>query len=182
MRLPLVRHVDAPCEAVSDISVDVTRTPDGGLTLRYVVLGSVGSILLANPTDPERSHHLWRHSCFEVFVKVPGDVGYQEYNFAPSSHWAAYGFASRRAGIHNLDVIAAPLIDSLRNENEFRLTASLAKIGLPDCKPWQLGLSVIIEENSGALSFWALAHPLGVADFHHDDCFAITLPAPEHLK
>jgi len=30
----------------------------------------------------------------------------------------------------------------------------------------------VIEETSGRLSYWALAHPSGKPDFHHADCFA----------
>jgi hypothetical protein len=41
-----------------------------------------------------------------------------------------------------------------------------------------LGLSAVIEEKDGTKSYWALAHPPGKPDFHHKDCFALTLPAP----
>jgi hypothetical protein len=41
-----------------------------------------------------------------------------------------------------------------------------------------LGLSAVIEETSGAKSYWALAHPPGRPDFHHADGFALMLDAP----
>ncbi len=45
--------------------------------------------------------------------------------------------------------------------------------------PSRLGLSAVIEETDGTKSYWALAHPAeGPPDFHHPDCFALTLPAP----
>ncbi|MFC7497623.1 hypothetical protein ACFQRC_00110 [Enterovirga sp. GCM10030262] len=47
---------------------------------------------------------------------------------------------------------------------------------LPDM-PWQLGLSAVIEETNGRKSYWALAHPPGDPDFHHEDCFALELAA-----
>ena len=47
-----------------------------------------------------------------------------------------------------------------------------------DGAPWRIGLSAVIEERHGRKSYWALAHPPGKPDFHHDDCFAIELPAP----
>jgi len=43
----------------------------------------------------------------------------------------------------------------------------------------KLGLSAVIEEADGTKSFWALAHPPGRPDFHHPDCFALTLGAPD---
>ncbi len=177
MHLSLVRHVDAPCAAVSAIVADVTRTAKGGVVVQYNVKGWINELALAKAGPPERSHHLWRHSCFEVFARVPGDVGYQEFNFAPSSQWAAYGFTSRRSGMHDLDFPTAPRIQTTIGSDEFTLTATLDQLNLPIALPWQIGLSVIIEEAAGALSFWALAHPSGSADFHHDDCFAFTLPA-----
>jgi hypothetical protein len=38
--------------------------------------------------------------------------------------------------------------------------------------PWRVGLSAVIEDTSGRKSYWALAHPPGKPDFHHEDCFA----------
>jgi hypothetical protein len=48
---------------------------------------------------------------------------------------------------------------------------------LPHKATWRLGLSAVIEDSSGAKSYWALAHPPGKPDFHHPDCFAHELPA-----
>ena len=42
-----------------------------------------------------------------------------------------------------------------------------------------LAVSAVIEETDGTKSFWALRHPPGPPDFHHPDCFALTLPAPK---
>ena len=65
-------------------------------------------------------------------------------------------------------------------DGAFELRAELALDCLPDLPrdaPWQLGLSAVIEEADGRLSYWALAHPPGKPDFHHSDCFALELPA-----
>ena len=43
----------------------------------------------------------------------------------------------------------------------------------------KLALSAVIEELDGTKSYWALAHPPGKPDFHHPDCFALTLGAPD---
>lgn len=43
----------------------------------------------------------------------------------------------------------------------------------------QIALSAVIEEKDGTKSYWALRHPPGKPDFHHPDCFALTLEAPE---
>ena len=59
-------------------------------------------------------------------------------------------------------------------------------IGDPSClagSPMFIGCDVVvpftvIEELDGTKSYWALAHPPGKPDFHHPDCFALTLAAP----
>ena len=38
---------------------------------------------------------------------------------------------------------------------------------------------MVIEAADGSLSYWALRHPVGQADFHHGDGFAYELPAME---
>ena len=38
-----------------------------------------------------------------------------------------------------------------------------------------LGLSAVIEDDAGTLSYWALRHPPGKPDFHHPDAFALEL-------
>ena len=50
-------------------------------------------------------------------------------------------------------------------------------LDLPAQAPWQLNLTTIVEEANGRKSYWALAHPPGKADFHHDDGFVLSLPA-----
>ena len=39
----------------------------------------------------------------------------------------------------------------------------------------RLALSAIVEDETGALSYWALRHGPGQPDFHHPDAFVLTL-------
>ncbi len=39
-----------------------------------------------------------------------------------------------------------------------------------------LALTTVVEQADGPLSYWALAHPAGKADFHHRDGFALAVP------
>jgi hypothetical protein len=41
-----------------------------------------------------------------------------------------------------------------------------------------VGLAAVIEDVSGDLSYWALAHLSDKPDFHHPDGFALHLPGP----
>ena len=103
----------------------------------------------------------------------PG-AGYYEFNFAPSTQWAAYRFSSYRSEMRNATEISAPHIEVQSSRECYTLQATLELdrlSSLPLDAGWRLGLSALIEETSGRKSYWALAHPPGKADFHHPDCF-----------
>lgn len=78
--------------------------------------------------------------------------------------------------------IDAPPIDIEIRETLLELTASLDLSEISALSPnemWRVGLSAVIEETDGTKSYWALRHPPGKPDFHHPDCFALELAAPE---
>jgi len=175
MRHVLKRHPDSPCSAVTHIEVEVARPDAGNLLLSYIVTGEIGGVRMPPVTVAARSDELWRHTCFEAFVRVSPDEGYYEFNFAPTTQWAAYRFSSYRSGMVVATEIAAPTIDVQSSPDCYTLRASLALDRLsafPSLALWRLGLSAVIEDVTGGKSYWALAHPPGDPDFHHSVCFA----------
>jgi hypothetical protein len=175
MRLALKLHPDSCCSAVSHIEVDVVRTRPASLVLRYLVTGMISDLRLPGVTTPARADGLWRHTCLEAFVSALPLAAYYEFNFSPSRQWAAYQFSGYREGMAVASGISAPGIEVQSNAGCYQLEAVLALDGLahlPGDAIWRLGLSAVIEEKNGAISYWALAHPAGRADFHHSDCFA----------
>ena len=180
MRRKLTLHPDSCCLAAAGIDVDATRPRPGLLELRYILAGNIAGLRLPPATAPARADELWRHTCFEAFLQTAPGAGYYEFNLAPSTHWAAYRFDCYRSGMTAVQDIAAPRIETGRSAGRFELRASLRLDGLPgldDRESWRLGLSAVIEESDGGISYWALAHPAGRADFHHSDCFDLDLPA-----
>ena len=175
MHVALKLHPDSHCRAVTRIGVDVERRADA-LGLKYRVEGDISALVLQPEAALERADALWRHTCFEAFMRMPGEAGYCEVNLAPSRQWAAYAFNSHRSGMRNTDVLGPPEISSRRDSGAFDLCATVPH-RLPDVT-WRVGISVIIEETDGTISFWALNHAPGKADFHHSDSFAADLPAP----
>jgi hypothetical protein len=175
MRKPLRRHPDSLCCAATDIDVEVARPHAGSLMLSYVVTGKIGDLRMPPVTAAARSDELWQHTCFEAFIRTSPDAAYYEFNFAPSTQWAAYRFDSYRNGMRVATEIGAPRIDVQATPECYTLRASLelARLpGLPRDASWHLGLSAIIEDTRRRKSYWALAHPPGKPDFHHSDCFA----------
>jgi hypothetical protein len=182
MRQVLKLHPDSRCAAVAGVAAEVTRPGPGLLALRYLVTGATSELVLPAPAAPTRADELWRHTCFEAFVRAPTVGAYYEFNFAPSTQWAAYRFDRYRDGMAAADRLGPPHIEAGSTVEGFELTVLLDlddAPGLPQDAPWRLGLSAVIEEACGRTSYWALAHPPGKPDFHHADCFALQLPAPE---
>ena len=172
MRHALKLHPDSRCDAVSGIEVEIARA--GDLLLRYVVTGKPGDLVIPAIAAPRRADELWRDTCFEAFLREPSGEGYIEFNFSPSAEWAVYRLDAYRVGRRIAEGIAAPRITLHPNTTGFELQASLE---LPDDSAWRLGLAAVIEEAGGRISYWALTHPPGKADFHHSDCFALELAA-----
>lgn len=180
MRHALRLHPDSLCSAVTNIEVDVTRPHAGSLLLSYGVTGTIGDLRLPPVVTAARADELWRHTCFEAFVGTSADAGYCEFNFSPSSQWAAYRFDGYRSGMRVATEIDAPRVDLQSSPERFTLQASveLDRLSiLPSGASWRLGLAAVIEETNGRISYWALAHPPGKPDFHRSDCFAHELPA-----
>lgn len=176
MRRALTPHPDSIGRAATGIEVDVVRTGPAGLTLTYVVSGRIADLNLPPAAPSARADELWRHTCFEAFVRPGADEAYCEFNFAPSTQWAAYRFERYRDGMSAPAEIAAPRIAVQADPDTLivRAPLELHRLHLSG-GPWRLGLAAVIEETNGLVSYWALAHPPGKPDFHHSDCFALEL-------
>jgi len=180
MLATLKRHPDSPCAAVAAIDVEVERSPAGILSLRYTVTGAIGQIAIPELADPSRAHELWKHTCFEVFIRTGGET-YCEFNFAPTGRWAAYRFKTRRSGRTDIAEVQAAGIGTRQFGDRYDLRASLDLSGMKDLPagPWSLAITTIIEEVSGNKSYWSVTHATGQPDFHQLDGFVLELPATE---
>jgi hypothetical protein len=175
MRQALRLHPDSPCFAATHVEAEVARLRAGILVLHYFVTGKIGDLSIPPVMAAARTERLWRHTCFEAFVRASPDAAYYEFNFAPSTQWAAYRFSGYRRGMRAAAEISAPRIEMQSSRDRYTLRASLELDRLssfPRHAAWRLGLAAVLEETSGRKSYWALAHPPGKADFHHSDCFA----------
>ena len=175
MRQALKLHPDSRCSAARLIEVAVLRPTQANLVLQYFVAGKIADLRLPSVTASERADELWRHTCFEAFLRSPPNAAYYEFNFAPSTQWAAYQFSGYRSGMSVTRKMNAPVIDVQATASSYELQAALdlgELSGLTSARAWQLGLAAVIEERNGRKSYWALEHPPGKPDFHHCDGFA----------
>lgn len=176
----LLAHPQFASNAADAVEVSIDRGPGGVLTLSYVATGDIGRLTVPARAAPTRTDELWKHTCFEVFLRPPRSDAYYEFNLAPSSQWAVYAFSGYRERAPD-PVTPAPFIDAEGGKTRFELRAALdvaALTALPADAPWRVGLSAVLEAADRTRAYWALAHPPGQPDFHHADAFALTLPPP----
>ncbi|MEN8713068.1 MAG: hypothetical protein ABF326_12840, partial [Arenicellales bacterium] len=104
--------------------------------------------------------------------------GYREFNLSPSGEWAVYEFQSYRNG-GVLEGECSPGIAMRKTKDQLELGAEISQGLLPQGRSLRLGLSAVVEDVDGILSYWALRHPPGKPDFHHTDAFALQMRDPE---
>jgi hypothetical protein len=172
MRLDLHPHPDTPSAAASRLAVEVGPLSGRQVRLRYTLEGALDAVLVPAPAEPERIDDLWRRTCFEAFVRVADKAAYYEFNFSPSTEWAVYRFDGYRASM-NKPVVLAPRVAGAMEGDAYVLHAAF---DLPGDGPWRVALAAVIEDVTGAKSYWALRHPPGKPDFHHADGFILELP------
>jgi hypothetical protein len=171
--LTLICHAQSPNAAVRSLSASA-HLAEAGLVLRFVLTAELAQLRIAPPARPRAADELWRHTCFETFVAGDG-AAYHEFNFSPSGEWAAYafrGYRERGGALPQVD----PRIAVHSGEGQLELEATIALELLPaSAGPLRLGLCAVIEDRSGALSYWALRHAAGRPDFHHRQGFVAKL-------
>ena len=174
----LVCHPDTPSHAVSGIAVHATRTPEGRLALHYSISGQIPKLRVPAPGPARIGWKLWRHTCCELFVRAKSEVAYHEFNFAPSGEWTTYAFSKYREGAPLADESMNPQIAMQSGPGRLDLYALADLPGLAQSYRNALlaiGLATVIEEESGAISYWALRHAPGKPDFHQASAFALEL-------
>jgi hypothetical protein len=153
----------------------------GTLALTYTLKGDLARLRIPPSRTSLRTDRLWQHTCFEAFIGFKDSAAYFEFNFSPSGEWAAYAFRTYRDGepIEN-DELDPKIV--VRKESEtLELSAVIRLDHLPAVHSnatLRLGLSAVIEDIDGRLSYWALNHPAGKPDFHHPDSFALDITLP----
>ena len=175
MRHVLRPHPESHFSAATHIDVTCIRRPSNRLLLSYNVTGPMKDIRIPPIAAAARTDNLWQHTCFEAFIGASSDGAYYEFNFSPSTQWAAYRFNGYRNGMSVATEIDAVPIETCADAERYTLQAllDLALLSaLPRKSALRLGLSAVTEDIRGNKSYWALAHPPGKPDFHHTDCFA----------
>lgn len=138
-----------------------------------------GKVVLDSPRPDHakvwpRADDLWKTTCFECFLAVPGAPVYWEINLSPGSHrWALYRFENYRTPqppkssedleMESIEVSASSL------KCELRIPARLDKL--------QATLTAVLKTSLG-VSYFALQHRPEKPDFHWREGFILDLSPP----
>jgi hypothetical protein len=174
--MQLTAHPTDPGLPIASFDADARREHDGSLRLRWRLAGDVGALRVPDPAPPQRLDDLWHHTCFEAFIAVEGGSAYAEFNFSPSGSWAAYAFTGFRQGMRNADLEAPPECRWHRDDRRLDFDVTLRPLRWPvgaATLPLRLGLTAVIEDRSGTITYWALRHPGSRPEFHHPDGFVL---------
>ena len=170
----LACHPQTHSQAIRDIDVVVGEAASGNRSLTFGLEGDISSLRIPDPRSSRRASGLWQHTCFETFVMAEDGPGYREFNFSPSGEWAVYAFCGYRDG-GELEIALTPGILVRKTMDRLELDAEIRRYCLPPGRLLRMGLSAVVEDADGVLSYWALQHPPGKPDFHHADAFALQI-------
>jgi hypothetical protein len=174
-----LRPFAAAPAALRSIRVRVTRPAPAQLVLDYELQGDLTDLRIpeaaAGPQTTAPTAGLWRHTCMELFVARAASGTYLEFNLAPSGQWAAYRFSGYRAGMAPLTGIRAPRLERRTQADQLLLSADVALPAEFGATALRLGLTTVVEDARGILSYWALSHAADQPDFHQPDSFGFEI-------
>lgn len=164
--LTLLPHPDNPPMAVGRVSAEVRPLAGGALQLQYRVDCAQDVLRPVQLATPGFADGLWRHTCFEAFLAPAGAEAYREFNFSADGRWAGYRFGAWRARCGDLRGLPPPRLKIAARGDGLNAEVVLPAALLDDAEAIDLGLTAVLERHDGVLSYWALAHAPGPADFH----------------
>ena len=177
----LVAHPRTLGAGVYGIAAEIRFIKPAVLFCDYTLHADMSHVRVPEARGGSPVEGLWRHTCFEAFIGVPGTAQYYEFNFSPARDWAAYRFEAYREGMSVAALAQPPTLQTSGNAERLELSATvdittLAQIG--QAPLLRVALAAVVEDHAGEFSYWALRHAAGKPDFHHSDGFVLELPAP----
>lgn len=160
-----------------DISIEAEiNLNQESVFLSFRIQKGMELIDLGIPT-PNRSRliKLWEKTCFELFIKNQND-NYIEFNFSPNFEWNSFYFNKKGDALKQWEPMKIPATEILLSHDHFFLFVNIKKEYFPkeffDTKnELTAGITSVIKDKSGSLSYWALSHNDIRPNFHHFDSF-----------
>ena len=131
---------------------------------------------------PRRRDELWQATCMELFLALPDQEGYREFNLSPSGDWNVYQLDGYRRGLRP-DPAWTVLPLRRRDPNPEAGADAALEIHLSTTLPPELAaapeleaaVTTVLQLQDGSCRYWALRHLGAEPDFHRRDGFALRL-------
>lgn len=164
MKLELVPFT--PVTFVDSVTCTLKAIP-AAMNVSYLIKGDLGQICW--PDDVQSSDNFWEHTCFEFFIASMDNERYYEFNQSSSGAWACYEFSRYRTDMTVSETIVTNNFLLSLDENTCQVDLEVA---FPHTDDFQLGLSVVLEDQNAKLHYFSLSHPMEKPDFHAREHFA----------
>lgn len=173
-----------------EISFQQKNSDPSHLAITYHLTGeSLNEInLLSDPlSPPNRSHDLWKNTCFEWFLKTnSASSKYWEFNASPTGSWNFYELESYRAPLKESGLLMnstfhsklTPANSSGDSTYSFTFQGELNPILFDfrkDSIAIQMAITSVIKWKSDQVSYYSLQHPKEKPDFHAPEGFVLSL-------
>lgn len=137
--------------------------------ISYKIQGDLAGLDLGSEGPKHaRVIKLWEKSCFELFIKNSKD-SYVEFNFSPEFEWNAFYFEKKGDALSEYARIDKVEFDILLSLEVFHLIVKIDKKKFPDNflnNDLSVGITSVIKNKKGELSYWALSHHDTRPNFH----------------
>lgn len=175
----MAKFVLLPYDTNKHPKIEITselNLSEDAVYISYKITGSLDELDLGDGTPVhERKIKLWEKTCFELFIKNSKDQ-YIEFNFSPVFEWNCFFFNKKGDPLSpwiKIDHIAS---DILLSKDIFHIIVEIKKDQFPphffDVKQdMSAGITSVIKNKLGHLSYWALSHEADRPNFHHFDSF-----------
>lgn len=169
-----------PAGDIPEVTINgMVDRQNNNLTVRYLLAGNLSAIFLPSPiTNPARKDELWQTTCFEFFIAGKNSPRYWEINLSPSGDWNVYVMdVYRQVNMRKESRIEQLKFQVQKDEEGFSLETELDMSPIiPEALPIEMGITTVIQSNSGRVSYWALTHSRPEADFHWRHSFVLEFP------
>lgn len=168
----------SPGAVTPDITITgVIRRNNNKIEIFYVISGDLQDIVVQPKADIQmRKDNLWKETCLEAFLTPTGSDHYWEVNLSPAGHWNVYRFSAYRAEMKEEPAVISLPISVKMNNAALTLSTDIDMVNfISSNESLHVGISAVIMNKSGRLSYWALAHPGTEPDFHSKESFVLRI-------
>lgn len=155
------------------IDCELNKTSDS-LFISYKLQGTLGTIDMGTGTPKHaRILKLWEKTCFELFIKDEKN-SYIEFNFSPDFEWNCFYFENKGDALLEYKRMELVKFDILFSNELVHVIVELQKKMFPDHffeGNLSVGITSVIKEKTGSLSYWALSHHDIKPNFHNFKSF-----------